>query len=144
MYISICVGILQCFVVFDVLMVNDTNYANHPLRDRAEQLKKYVYTPVYTVHVCMLHVHFVRLCIVTAYLYTCRSTARWIRAHIHLSCLFIDIGLHGFMCIHDRLYMYLAISTLHVFWVCTCTMVCVQPLTIICKTYKCMAHYIAR
>ena len=33
-------GIQQCFVVFDVLMVNDTNFANHPLSERAEQLKK--------------------------------------------------------------------------------------------------------
>lgn len=35
-------GVQQCFVVFDVLMVNDTNLANCPLRERAEQLKKYV------------------------------------------------------------------------------------------------------
>ena len=36
------IGAQQCFVVFDVLMVNDTNLANCPLKDRAEQLKKYV------------------------------------------------------------------------------------------------------
>lgn len=35
-------GAQQCFVVFDVLMVNDTNLANCPLKERAEQLKKYV------------------------------------------------------------------------------------------------------
>lgn len=35
-------GAQQCFVVFDVLMVNDTNLANCPLRERAEQLKKCV------------------------------------------------------------------------------------------------------
>lgn len=34
------VGAQQCFVVFDVLMVNDTNLANCPLKERAEQLKK--------------------------------------------------------------------------------------------------------
>ena len=28
-------------MVFDVLMVNDTNFANRPLSERAEQLKKY-------------------------------------------------------------------------------------------------------
>ena len=33
-------GAQQCFVVFDVLMVNDTNLANCPLKERAEQLKK--------------------------------------------------------------------------------------------------------
>ena len=36
------IGAQQCFVVFDVLMVNDTNLANCPLRERTEQLKKYV------------------------------------------------------------------------------------------------------
>ena len=35
-------GAQQCFVVFDVLMVNDTNLANCPLKERAEQLKKYI------------------------------------------------------------------------------------------------------
>ncbi|CAI8009872.1 DNA ligase 4 [Geodia barretti] len=39
------IGIQQCFVVFDVLMVNDTNFANRPLSERAEQLKK-VFEPV--------------------------------------------------------------------------------------------------
>jgi ATP-dependent DNA ligase len=34
-------GAQQCFVVFDVLMVNDSNLANCPLKERAEQLKKY-------------------------------------------------------------------------------------------------------
>ena len=33
-------GPQQCYVVFDVLMINDTNLANCPLRDRLEQLKK--------------------------------------------------------------------------------------------------------
>ncbi|XP_064401547.1 DNA ligase 4-like isoform X2 [Halichondria panicea] len=33
-------GSQQCFVVFDVLMINDTNLANCPLSERAEQLKK--------------------------------------------------------------------------------------------------------
>ena len=28
-------------MVFDVLMVNDTNFANHPLSERAGELKKY-------------------------------------------------------------------------------------------------------
>ena len=47
-------GAQQCFVVFDVLMVNDTNLANCPLKDRAEQLKKCVcyelltMVPIYT------------------------------------------------------------------------------------------------
>ncbi len=35
-----CTGSQQCFVVFDVLMINDTNLANCPLSERAEQLKK--------------------------------------------------------------------------------------------------------
>ena len=34
------VGAQQCFFVFDVLMVNETNLANCPLKERAEQLKK--------------------------------------------------------------------------------------------------------
>eukprot|EP00731_Ephydatia_muelleri_P033438 Em0029g44a len=38
-------GPQQCYVVFDVLMINDTNLANCPLRDRLEQLKK-VFEPV--------------------------------------------------------------------------------------------------
>ena len=37
-------GAQQCFVVFDVLMVNDTNLANCPLKERAEKLTKYVST----------------------------------------------------------------------------------------------------
>ena len=32
--------IQQCFVVFDLLMVNTTNLANQPLTHRIEQLKK--------------------------------------------------------------------------------------------------------
>ncbi len=35
-------GAQQCFVVFDVLMVNDINLANHPLRERADHLRKWV------------------------------------------------------------------------------------------------------
>ena len=35
-------GVQQCFVVFDVLMINDTNLANQPLRERVDQLKKCV------------------------------------------------------------------------------------------------------
>lgn len=43
-------GVQQCFVVFDVLMINDTNFANQPLMDRVEQLKK-VFSPVVgTIH----------------------------------------------------------------------------------------------
>lgn len=34
------VGAQQCFVVFDVLMINDTNLANQPLRERVEKLTK--------------------------------------------------------------------------------------------------------
>lgn len=34
------VGAQQCYVVFDVLMINDTNLANQPLSARIEQLKK--------------------------------------------------------------------------------------------------------
>ena len=34
------VGAQQCYVVFDVLMVNDTNFANCPLCERIEELKK--------------------------------------------------------------------------------------------------------
>jgi len=30
----------QCFVVFDVLMINDSNLANCPLVDRIKKLKK--------------------------------------------------------------------------------------------------------
>ena len=36
-------GVQQCFVVFDVLMINDTNLANQPLRERVDQLKKCVH-----------------------------------------------------------------------------------------------------
>ena len=36
------VGVQQCFVVFDVLKINDENLANCPLVERTEQLKKYV------------------------------------------------------------------------------------------------------
>ena len=33
-------GAQQCFVVFDVLMINDNNLANKPLKERVELLKK--------------------------------------------------------------------------------------------------------
>ena len=36
------VGAQQCYVVFDVLMINQTNLANQPLSDRVQQLKKLV------------------------------------------------------------------------------------------------------
>ncbi len=35
-------GAQQCFVVFDVLMVNDINLANHAHRERADHLRKWV------------------------------------------------------------------------------------------------------
>ena len=38
--VSLSSGVQQCFVVFDVLMINDNNLANCPLRERAEHLKK--------------------------------------------------------------------------------------------------------
>ena len=34
------VGVQQCFVVFDVLMINEANFANEPLVERVEHLKK--------------------------------------------------------------------------------------------------------
>ena len=34
------VGAQQCYVVFDVLMINDSNLANQPLAERVKQLKK--------------------------------------------------------------------------------------------------------
>ncbi len=34
------VGVQQCFVVFDVLKINDDNLANCPLIERAEKLKE--------------------------------------------------------------------------------------------------------
>ena len=40
-------SVQPCFVVFDVLMVNDTNLANCPLRERVEHLNKYVYIMYY-------------------------------------------------------------------------------------------------
>ena len=51
------VGAQQCFVVFDVLMVNDTNLANCPLKERAEQLKKCVLLKLLThLHDMVSHV----------------------------------------------------------------------------------------
>ena len=40
--VSLSSGVQQCFVVFDVLMINDNNLANCPLRERADHLKKWV------------------------------------------------------------------------------------------------------
>ena len=51
------VGAQQCFVVFDVLMVNDTNLANCPLMERAEQLKKCVLLKVPT------YLQYIMLCV---------------------------------------------------------------------------------
>ena len=37
--------IQQCFVVFDVLLINDKNLANCPLHERVEHLKKLASVP---------------------------------------------------------------------------------------------------
>lgn len=36
----VVIDIQQCFVVFDVLLINDKNLANCPLRERVEHLQK--------------------------------------------------------------------------------------------------------
>ena len=47
----LCIGIQPCYVVFDVLMINETNLANCPLGERVEHLNKYV--PTYNHSLCM-------------------------------------------------------------------------------------------